>query len=273
MIQYIKDEKMLHKDAIIKGLIDYNKSKTGELEKGSHCVYVIENDEPIGAMMTSYGWNWGEIGDYYYRDESVLKVLLNEVHKYYQNKVEAICLPTRIGSVSDTFEAYGYVVPGRIKDLPKGYDFTEMMNNEMAFIEDVSTYKIQTSTEEIEYWHTLLKARDLFVSFDVEDDAEELVYAALDGEELIGGVYGHTSKGYLYVSILWVDETFRNQDVGSALMDRIEEDAIEQGIKNFWLGTSSFQAKGFYEKRGYESVIHFSNCPKGFSNDTMVKYG
>ena len=40
--------------------------------------------------------------------------------------------------------------------------------------------------------------------------------------------------------------------VGRELMDRAETRARERGCHSAWLDTFSFQARGFYEKRGYE---------------------
>lgn len=73
-----------------------------------------------------------------------------------------------------------------------------------------------------------------------------------DMGDTIGGLWGQTSLRWLYVEFLVVPETLRGQDYGSMLMDEAERIARERGCANAWLTTFSFQARGFYEKRGYE---------------------
>jgi len=49
----------------------------------------------------------------------------------------------------------------------------------------------------------------------------------------------------------------RGRGVGRELMDRAEIRAREGGCHSAWLDTFSFQARGFYEKLGYEANHRF----------------
>lgn len=64
-----------------------------------------------------------------------------------------------------------------------------------------------------------------------------------------------------YVEFLIVPKSLRGRDHGSALMDEAEQIAKERGCANAWLTTFSFQARGFYEKRGYEPFGELDNSP------------
>ena len=77
----------------------------------------------------------------------------------------------------------------------------------------------------------------------------------------IGGLWGQTSLRWLYVEFLVVPENLQGHDYGSALMDEAERIARERGCANAWLTTFSFQARGFYEKRGYEPFGELDNSP------------
>lgn len=77
----------------------------------------------------------------------------------------------------------------------------------------------------------------------------------------IGGLWGQTSLRWLYVEFLVVPESLRGRDYGTALMDEAERIARERGCENAWLTTFSFQARGFYEKRGYEPFGELDNSP------------
>lgn len=71
------------------------------------------------------------------------------------------------------------------------------------------------------------------------------------GGEIVGGAEGYTHWGWLFVSHLWVHESLRGQDLGTRLLANIEEAARRRGAVAVYLDTYSFQARGFYEKRGY----------------------
>jgi|SRR5580700_2336358 GNAT superfamily N-acetyltransferase len=68
----------------------------------------------------------------------------------------------------------------------------------------------------------------------------------------IGGLWGRTLWGALYIDILFVPEKLRRIGTGSELVQRAEEEAIRRGCHCSWLDTYEFQAKPFYERLGYE---------------------
>ena len=86
-----------------------------------------------------------------------------------------------------------------------------------------------------------------------------------------GGLLGATSRGWLFVDFLVVPATLRNQGMGSKLMNVAEKEAISRGCSNAWLNTFEFQARGFYEKLGYECFGELQNYPVGFSRYFMKK--
>ena len=63
---------------------------------------------------------------------------------------------------------------------------------------------------------------------------------------------GETYCGWLFVKYLWVSDGLRSRGVGRELMARAEDRARERGCHSAWMETFSFQARGFYEKLGYE---------------------
>ena len=67
----------------------------------------------------------------------------------------------------------------------------------------------------------------------------------------------------LYIDILWVDEHYRKQGLGSVLLKAVEHTAEEKGCYLVHLDTFDFQAKEFYEKHGYTLFGTLEDCPKG----------
>ena len=73
-----------------------------------------------------------------------------------------------------------------------------------------------------------------------------------DDAQIVAGLAGETYCGWLFVKYLWVSHGPRGRGVGRELMDRAEVRSRERGFHSAWLDTFSFQARGFYEKLGYE---------------------
>jgi GNAT superfamily N-acetyltransferase len=70
--------------------------------------------------------------------------------------------------------------------------------------------------------------------------------------QIVAGLSGDTYCGWLFVKYLWVSEELRGRGIGRELMAQAEIGARERGCHSAWLDTFSFQARGFYEKLGYE---------------------
>ena len=74
------------------------------------------------------------------------------------------------------------------------------------------------------------------------------------------------------LDILWVEETYRRQGVGSALIREAERAAREKGCRFMTLGTFDFQARPLYEKFGFEVCGTIEDCPaKGHTHYDMIK--
>ncbi len=81
--------------------------------------------------------------------------------------------------------------------------------------------------------------------------------------ETLGGLMGSVWGGWLHIAWLWVDESVRGQDWGTRLMDLAEAYGRERGCHSVTLDTHSFQARPFYESRGYEVFGTLDDYPKG----------
>jgi ribosomal protein S18 acetylase RimI-like enzyme len=80
---------------------------------------------------------------------------------------------------------------------------------------------------------------------------------------LLGGAYGDTHYGWLYLSMLWIDETQRGRGWGRRLIERFEAEAVTRGCRASWVDTYGFQAPGFYEKLGYREFGRLEDFPPG----------
>ena len=69
--------------------------------------------------------------------------------------------------------------------------------------------------------------------------------------EVLGGLWGRTELGLLFLDMFFLPETLRGQDVGHRLLDQVEAEAQRRGCQHAFVETSSFQAPGFYLRHGY----------------------
>jgi ribosomal protein S18 acetylase RimI-like enzyme len=89
--------------------------------------------------------------------------------------------------------------------------------------------------------------------------------------EILGGLVGQVWGGWLHVRMLWVTEQRRGQRLGTRLMDAAEAFAAEHGATDATLETASFQAPGFYQKRGYTVFAQLDDYPPGHTKYYLRK--
>jgi GNAT superfamily N-acetyltransferase len=91
--------------------------------------------------------------------------------------------------------------------------------------------------------------------------------------EVVGGLLGKTEWGWLHIATLAIREEYRGQGYGSKLLAMAETEAIARGCHDAFLDTFSFQARPFYEQRGYEVfgvLEQFSEHTKYFMRKKLM---
>ncbi len=104
-------------------------------------------------------------------------------------------------------------------------------------------------------------AEALRTNFPPSDAQGLTLIAEENGTDLVGGLIGATSYGWLLVKALWVDLQMRGRGLGQDLMQFAECQAAERGCHSAWLDTSSEQAARFYERLGYRTFAMLENGP------------
>ena len=89
--------------------------------------------------------------------------------------------------------------------------------------------------------------------------------------ETMGGLLGSIWGGWLHITNLWIDEALRGRQWASKLMDQAEAYGREHNCHSALLDTHSFQARPFYEKRGYEVFGTLDDYPKGHKKFFLKK--
>jgi GNAT superfamily N-acetyltransferase len=103
-------------------------------------------------------------------------------------------------------------------------------------------------------------------------NGKPLIIALKDGDEqIVGGLWGYTGYDWLFTQLLVVPASCRGTGIGTKIMAMAEAEAISRGCIGAWLDTFEFQARGFYERIGYECFAELPNYPAGFSRYFMKK--
>ncbi len=84
-----------------------------------------------------------------------------------------------------------------------------------------------------------------------------------ESDAIIGGLWGTSAAGWLYIELLYVPDEFRTRGIGSSLIRKAEEVAAKRGCIGIRLDTFTFQAPGFYEKLGYRMFGKLMGHPEG----------
>ena len=92
-----------------------------------------------------------------------------------------------------------------------------------------------------------------------------------DSGNVIGGILGGTYWGWMHIDILWVDEKFRKQGIGSKLLQAAEDEARRRGAHSAHVDTMSWQAPDFYKKHGYKIISELNDIPKGNKKYHLIK--
>ncbi|MFJ7406179.1 MULTISPECIES: GNAT family N-acetyltransferase [unclassified Lysinibacillus] len=97
------------------------------------------------------------------------------------------------------------------------------------------------------------------------------VIVSNDGQ-WIGGLTAEVYWDWLEINKFWFSKEYRRQGLGEKLLLQAEATAIKMGAKKALLTTYDFQARSFYEARGYVVVGEIKDYPPGSSYFTMIKH-
>ncbi|MCH9814254.1 MAG: GNAT family N-acetyltransferase [Epsilonproteobacteria bacterium] len=83
-------------------------------------------------------------------------------------------------------------------------------------------------------------------------------------EKLIGGIMGQATRNMLFISHLFVDESYRGEGLGAKLMLNIEASAQKLGCDLMRLNTFNQKTNVFYKRLGYKETTIIRSYMNGF---------
>ncbi|MGE0714174.1 MAG: GNAT family N-acetyltransferase [Alphaproteobacteria bacterium] len=87
----------------------------------------------------------------------------------------------------------------------------------------------------------------------------------------IAGLAAESYWGWMFVDQLWVSGRHRRRGLGTRLMDAAEAEARRRRCRGIWLDTWSWQARGFYEKRGFRVFGTIDDFPTPHARHFLMK--
>lgn len=103
------------------------------------------------------------------------------------------------------------------------------------------------------------------------DDRALAIFVRDERQRIVAGLTGFSWAGMCEVQNFWVHEDERRRGHGGRLLEAAEREALGRGCSIVVLGTYSFQAPEFYQRRGYELVGRVEDCPPGHTNYYLKK--
>jgi len=89
--------------------------------------------------------------------------------------------------------------------------------------------------------------------------------------KVVGGLYGRSEFGLVYVDWLFLPEDLRRARIGSRVLAIAEEEGRRRGCTRITLTTLSVEAPGFYKKQGYDVAATIDCDPPGLTRYYMMK--
>ena len=120
--------------------------------------------------------------------------------------------------------------------------------------------KIKSNNNELSPLHSVSRNPNYiqFIQFEITDQ-----------DQFVAGLTGRIYWSCLEIDDLFIEEPYRNQGLGTRLIENIIHLASEKKLKFILLTTFSFQAKPFYEKLGFYVIGEIKNYPEKHSLYTL----
>ena len=104
-----------------------------------------------------------------------------------------------------------------------------------------------------------------------DSDSHVCIVARDRGGRVRGGAQGVAVGAWLALDLVWVEESFRLNGLGSRLLEEAEAEGRRRGCKWSILATFDYQAPDFYSRRGYVEYARMEDFPWGSTRFQLRK--
>ena len=139
-------------------------------------------------------------------------------------------------------------------------------NNQMSIVEYFIENNPDASDDKV--------IRDGIVDFNghiIDEKASHFSVFAKDDTQIIGGALIWEHSDALYIDVLWCNEQYRKQGIGTKIITMIDDAAKNKGLPKIFVDTYEFQARAFYEKHGFYCIGTITKYLKDYDRIFMRK--
>lgn len=273
MIKYIKDENKKYEQDLIDTLVSYNEQFTGKVEFRNLYVYHIKNGDFKGGIQLSCGWNWASVKKVYYQDQNTLKKLIDHVLMSLDDTMLGIKFFTSVKERYKDFISVGFELVNQLENIGEYKNFYYANYKKPKEIHLHKDVEITISEVPILAYQNILNEKEtMFETLNsIVNQTGNFLWVALDDDYFVGAISGEYYGKTASFERLAVIPSYRHQGIGKQLMMLAEEDARLNMAHFIELGTTSFQARFFYEKLGYHVIYTMIDYPKGYECYSLQK--
>lgn len=105
----------------------------------------------------------------------------------------------------------------------------------------------------------------------IKQEVKFFTFARDVNEKVVGGIRATCFWNTLHIELLWLAEDYRGKGMGRQLMEAAEQFAQANNCEKAFVETTSWQARPFYEKLGYEHLATLNDRPKGHATHYLSK--
>ena len=105
----------------------------------------------------------------------------------------------------------------------------------------------------------------------IKEKSSHFSVFAKDGDQIIGGALIWEHSDALYIDVLWCNEQYRKQGIGTKIITMIDDVAKNKRLPKIFVDTYEFQAQAFYEKHGFYCIGTIPKYLKDYDRIFMRK--
>jgi len=88
----------------------------------------------------------------------------------------------------------------------------------------------------------------------IKEKASHFSIFAKDDTQIIGGALIWEHSDALYIDVIWCNEKYQKQGIGTKIIAMIDDVARNKGLPKIFVDTYEFQAQDFYKKNGFYCI-------------------
>lgn len=236
------------------------------------CIRGGEGKTIAGCIVNIYMWGRAVLSilwaDEEHRRQGLGSVLLREAERIASEKgCLLMCLSTIDFMAKPFYEKHGYKVFTVNKDFPKGHEgwsLTKRLDLGLTDYAPAPAYGVEIGTEEDA--RIIRRGLIRFNEENVPSEHDEIIInkkiVDKDGN-LIAGISGMAGDwNACTIDVLWVEEPYRKQGLGSYLLREVEAEAMKYGTYIMLTDAGDWN-EGFFKKNGYTVRGTLKDYPAG----------